>query len=163
VNAPRLEIEAPLDEPLIAWRRFVRAMPERLFDAWTMPEHLRRWWGPRRLELVVCEVDLRVGGGYRFVQRGPDGTERGFHGTYLEIDRPRRLVTTWMYEGSPDHDAVETVEFEAAEGGTLLRGLSRHDSVQARDAHLEAGMDAGMTDTLARLDEWSAAEAADSV
>ena len=68
---------------------------------WTEPEHLRHWWGPRQFELVVCESDPRAGGRYRFVQRAPDGQEHTFHGTYREVDRPRRLVRTFVYAGAP--------------------------------------------------------------
>lgn len=64
-----LEIETPQGEPLIRFRRFVRAAPDAVFRAWTEPEQLRQWWGPADWDLVVCEVDLRVGGGYRFVRR----------------------------------------------------------------------------------------------
>jgi uncharacterized protein YndB with AHSA1/START domain len=155
VNRPPLTIEVPPDEPLIVWRRFVQAPPHVVFDAWTRPEHLRNWWGPRWLELLVCEVDLRVGGGYRFVQRAPDGAEHSFHGTYLEIDPPRRLVTTFVYEGGRGHEAVDAIDFEPVTGGTLLHGRSEHDSIDARDAHVEAGMEEGMADALTRLDEWS--------
>ena len=75
-------------EPVITYRRFVPAPPELVFEAWTKPEHLTQWLGPAYLELSVCEIDLRVGGAYRFVHRAPDGTEHGFHGEYLEVVRP---------------------------------------------------------------------------
>jgi uncharacterized protein YndB with AHSA1/START domain len=68
-----LEIEAPPGEAFLHTRRFVRATPELVYDAWTRPEHIRRWLGPRGLTMTVCESDLRVGGEWRFVHRGPDG------------------------------------------------------------------------------------------
>jgi uncharacterized protein YndB with AHSA1/START domain len=148
-----LEITIPADEPVIAVRRFVKAPPDLVFDAWTKPEHLSRWWGPRRLELVVCEVDLRVGGGYRMVHRAPDGQEFGFHGEYREIDPPHRLVSTFVYEGAPDHMAVETLTLEAMDGGTLLHTSTVHDSTEARDMHVASGMEEGMTESHERLDE----------
>lgn len=156
MSAPSLTIELPVGEPLIIWQRFFKAPPELVSEAWTQPEHLRHWWGPRWLELTICEVDLRVGGGYRFVQRSPGGVEHGFHGNYLEIDRPRRLVMTFVYEGAPDHQAIDSLDFEPVGGGTLLHGRSEHDSVEARDQHVSAGMEEGMTDAQLRLDEWLA-------
>lgn len=152
----QLEISIPPDEPVIAFRRFVKAPPALVFAAWTDPEHLPHWWGPRRLELVVCEIDLRVGGGYRFVSRAPDGQEFGFHGEYREIQPPHRLVSTFVYEGAPDHEALDTATFEALEGGTVISGISIHDSVASRDAHVAAGMEGGMSESYERLDEWLA-------
>jgi uncharacterized protein YndB with AHSA1/START domain len=153
MTTTELEMISPADVPEIRTRRFVKATPETLFALWTEPDHLRNWWGPRRLELAVCEVDLRVGGTWRFVSRAPDGQEFAFHGEYLEIDAPSRLVSTWVYEGAPDADAVETVTFEAVDGGTMVHGLSRYPSVAARDGHLEAGMESGMTESYERMDE----------
>lgn len=153
MSTQTLELDIPPDSPTILIRRFVKAPPELVFTAMTEPRHLRRWWGPRNLELVVCEVDLRVGGGYRFVHRAPDGSEFGFHGSYRELDPPRRVVQTFVYEGAPDHPAVETMELQPVEGGTLLVATSVHDSVASRDAHVASGMEAGMRETYERLDE----------
>jgi uncharacterized protein YndB with AHSA1/START domain len=148
-----LEIDAPADQPVIHTTRFLKAPPELVFQAWTEPEHLRRWMGPRYLEIVVCEVDLRVGGTWHMIHRAPDGQEFGFHGEYREIDRPNRLVATWVYEGMPDSEAIETMTFEAVEGGTIARGTSRYDSIETRDQHLASGMESGMVESYERLDE----------
>ena len=148
-----LDITAPPGSPVIEFRRFVRATPELLFRVHTEPEHVRHWWGPRNLELVVCEIDLRVGGAYRFVHRAPDGSEYGFHGVYREIERPHRLSHTFVYEGAPEHEAVDTSVFEAVEGGTMIHGTSVFVSVEARDFHLESGMEGGIRETYERLDE----------
>ena len=86
MTTTQLVIETPADTPEIRTRRFVKAPPALVFEAWTTAEHLREWWGPRNLQIVLCEVDLRVGGGYRIVHRAPDGQEFGFHGDYREID-----------------------------------------------------------------------------
>ncbi len=147
-----LEIIVSADEPVIDFRRFVKAPTELVFAAWTTPEHLRRWWGPREFELVVCAVDLRVGGGYRMVHRAPDGQEFAFHGDYLEIEPPHRLVSTFVYEGAPDASAVETLVLEDVDGGTLMTGHSRYDTIEARDMHIANGMEGGMTDSCLRLD-----------
>lgn len=149
------KLEIPPDEPLIIWSRFVKASPELVFDAWTRPEHLRNWWGPRWHDLIVCEVDLRIGGGYRFVQRSSNGIEHGFRGTYLEIDRPRWLVSTFVYDGSPGHQSIDSFRFDAVGDGTTISCRSRHDSIESRDMHVEAGMEAGLTDSLSRLEKWA--------
>lgn len=148
-----MEIVTPPDEPVIIVRRFVKAPQALVYQAWTDPEHRRRWWGPRALEVVVCEIDLRVGGGYRIVHRAPDGQEFGFHGEYREIDPPHRLVNTFVYEGEPEHEAVETLTLQAVAGGTLVTGTTRHASFAARDGHVASGMATGITESYQRLDE----------
>lgn len=147
-----LEIETPPDEPIIRFRRFVKAPPARIFAAWTDPAALRQWWGPADWTLVVCDVDLRVGGGYRMVHQTPDGKRFGTSGEYLEIVPGRCLVNTFVFDGTPDRKSVDTVEFIAVPGGTLVTGVSRHESIAARDAHVNAGMERGMRDTYRRLD-----------
>ena len=91
----------------------------------TESEYLRRWFGPRRLEVSECDVDLRVGGTWRIVHRAPDGTEFVFHGEFLELDPPHRRVSTFVWEGAPEHQAVETLVLEAVEGGTMMRITTR--------------------------------------
>ena len=76
----KLEVIAPANEPVIITHRFIKAPPELLFAAWTAPEHTKKWLGPRELEMISCEIDLRVGGSYRYVHRAPDGKEYGLHG-----------------------------------------------------------------------------------
>ena len=157
MTAATLEIVAPTGEPTIITRRVIKAPPALLWDVWTKPEHMRRWLGPKRLEMVHCEVDLRVGGSYRFVHRAPDGQEFGFHGVYREIDKPRRLVSTFVFEPWPDLEAVDTLTFEEVDGGTLVTTSSRHSSIEARDGHLAGGMEGGMTEGYERLDSLVAA------
>jgi uncharacterized protein YndB with AHSA1/START domain len=152
MTSPKLEIETPADEPVITFRRFVKAPPKLVFQAYTEPELLKQWWGPRYLELTVCEIDLRVGGSYRFVHRAPDGQEFGFHGEYREIDAPHRLVNTFVFEGVPDHEALDTVVFEEVDGGTMVVGRSVHDSIDARNMQVASGMEQGMIETYDRLD-----------
>jgi len=149
----RPEIETPAGEPVIVVRATVAAAPELVFRLYTEPEHLRRWYGPRQLELSVCEVDLRVGGRYRFVHRAPDGREFGFSGSFLEVDPPRRLVRTFTIEDWPHGEAVETITFERVGQGTSVLTRTVHPSVAARDAHVDAGMAKGLNDAHARLEE----------
>jgi uncharacterized protein YndB with AHSA1/START domain len=152
------EIEIPADEPVINVRRFFKAPPELVYKALTEPEYLRRWWGPRQLEITECEADLRVGGSWRVVHRAPDGTEFVFGGTFLELDPPRKRVGTFRWEGAPEHEAVETFEVAAVEGGTVLTSCMRHRSLEARDMHVANGMEHGLRESYERLDELVAAE-----
>jgi uncharacterized protein YndB with AHSA1/START domain len=149
-----LEIETPPDEPVIRFRRFFRATPERVFAAWTDPEALRHWWGPAGWSLIVCEIDLRVGGRYRHVLRTPDGEQFTSWGEYLEIEPGRRLVNTFVLDITADRHSVDALDFLAEGGGTVLSGESRHESVAARDAHVSGGMERGMREGYGRLDQW---------
>jgi uncharacterized protein YndB with AHSA1/START domain len=157
MSTSTLDITIPTDRPVVSFTRLVKASPELVFKAFTEPEHLRNWWGPRRLEMVVCESDLRVGGRYRMVHRAPDGQEFAFYGEYREIDPPRRLVTTWFWDGAPDNEAIQSAEFEPVEGGTLVHGSLLLDSIVARDMHVANGMESGMVESYERLDEVLAA------
>ena len=150
----RLTIEAPPGEPAVIFRRLVDAPPELVFAVWTEPEHLRNWWGPRQFELVVCESDPRAGGRYRFVQRAPDGQEHTFHGVHREVDRPQRLVRTFVYAGAPDDESVETVTFLRDGDGTLITSTSVFPSFAAREFYAQGGMEAGLRESHQRLDEW---------
>ncbi len=153
MNSTELRVSTPVDEPVVRFQRFVKAPPALVFEVWTDPEHLRHWWGPRALTLIVREIDLRVGGTYRFVSRAPDGREFSFHGVYREIEPPHLLVSTFVYEGLPDNEVVETVTFEPVEGGTLISSLSVHASLAARDTHVATGMEGGLMESHHRLDE----------
>lgn len=149
-----LDVEVPPGEPAVIFRRVVDAPPDLAFAVWTEPEHLRHWWGPRQFELVVCESDPRAGGCYRFVQRAPDGQEHTFDGVYREVDRPQRLVRTFVYAGAPEDEAVETVTFLRDGHGTLITSTSVFPSFAAREFYVQAGMEAGLRESHQRLDEW---------
>ena len=153
MTTPETEITTPAGEPVIIVRRFFKAPPELVYRACTESEYLRRWMGPRRLEVTECEVDLRVGGSWRLVHRAPDGMEFVFYGKLLELDPPHRRVGTFVWEGAPEHEAVETMVFEAVEGGTILTTTMRHNSVEARDMHVANGMEGGIIESYERLDE----------
>ncbi len=153
MTTSKLEVIAPATEPVIITHRFIKAPASLIFKAWTTPEHLKQWLGPRELVMVSCEIDLRVGGSYRYVHRAPDGKEYGFHGKYLEIDAPRRMVCTFVFEMFPQAEAIDTLTLEEKDGGTLVTTHSRHSSVEARNGHLNGGMERGMTDGYDRLEE----------
>jgi uncharacterized protein YndB with AHSA1/START domain len=152
-----LEIATPTDEPVLIWQRTLSAPLSLVFNLLTDPEYLRHW-GPSGLDLVVCDVDLRVDGEYRFVHRAPDGQEFAFHGVYREVEPPRRVVQTLVYEGAPDNEAVETMTLEEVDGGTRVVGHSTYVSIAARDEHVAAGLKEGMADCHERLDEWLASQ-----
>lgn len=150
----QLEIVAEADKPTIFTRRIVNASRALVFDAFTKPEHLRQWMGPRALTMVLCEVDLRAGGGWRMVHRAPDGQEFSFHGEFREIVRPERIVRTFVFEPVPEAEALETLILEERDGKTTILTTTIHKTVAARDGHLANGrMEVGMTEGYARLDE----------
>jgi uncharacterized protein YndB with AHSA1/START domain len=153
MTSAKTEMTIPPGEPTITIRRFFNAPPATVYRACTDPECLRRWFGPRRLENIESTADLRVGGTWRIVQRAPDGTEFAFHGEFLDLDPPSRRVATFVFEGAPEHEAVETMVLEPKEGGTMLTTTTRHDSVEARDMHVASGMEEGARESIERLDE----------
>jgi len=112
--------------PTLRMERTFNAPAQRVFDAWTSPEVLRRWWhAEHHWETTLAEVDLRVGGAVRVVMRDTDkDVEYGGGGQYLEIDRPRRLVFTWYWDGNATRQVIE-VDFEEADGVTTVRFTHR--------------------------------------
>ncbi|HEX2034423.1 MAG TPA: SRPBCC family protein [Chloroflexota bacterium] len=143
----------PSDRELVITRVF-DAPRELVFEAWTRAEHVRHWYGLRRMTLVVCEIDLRVGGRWRFVVRDPeDGNDYGFTGVYREIVPPERLVYTEGFEGLPGHEALTTLTFAEQEGKTALTIRLLYRSAEDRDTQLRLGMEPGMRETLDRLAE----------
>jgi len=123
-----------------------------VFEAFTKPEHLKRWMGPCNLTMVVCDSDFRVGGRYRFVMRAPDGQEAAFHGEFREIVPPERIVRTFVFEPYPDAEALETLQLDERDGKTTITTTTLHKNVESRDGHLGSGMEAGMTEGYERLD-----------
>ena len=124
-----------------------------VFEAITGCEHMKRWWGPRGFDLLVCEIDLRPGGAYRFVQRSPDGGIHPFKGVYREIVAPERVVFTQIYEPLADHEVTVTNTFSERDGRTTLTQHLLFDSVEARDGMIASGMEWGEAQSFERLDE----------
>ncbi|HET6937870.1 MAG TPA: SRPBCC domain-containing protein [Nocardioides sp.] len=112
-------IEFPSDLEILVSREF-QAPIALVFDGLWKPEHLRRTIAPFGEEVTVCEVDLRAGGDYRYVFVTDDGTECSFRGTFLEVEPPTRTVQTWLFDGWPDAEAVETFELRETDDGTRL-------------------------------------------
>jgi len=153
VSSKTLEIIAEPGKTSFTTRRIVDAPRALVFDAFTKCEHLKNWMGPKSLTMVSCESDLRAGGRYRFVFRAPDGSEVGFSGEFKEVARPERVVRTFVFEPIPDAAALETLELTEADGKTTITTTTLHKTVENRDGHVNSGMEAGMTEGYARLDE----------
>jgi uncharacterized protein YndB with AHSA1/START domain len=139
--------------PYIDFTREFDAPRDLLFRAHTDPELLVQWLGPRRLTMVIDRYDVRDGGTWRYIHRDQDGTEYGFHGVFHGTPSPDGMVQTFEYEGAPGHVSLDSVTFEERNGRTVLRGHSVFQSVQARDAMVQSGMEGGLSEAYERLDE----------
>jgi uncharacterized protein YndB with AHSA1/START domain len=146
------KVSLPTDDQILITREF-NAPRHLVWKAWTTPELVKRWWHANRGEVTVAEIDLRVGGAWRYVSLTPDGVEVAFHGEYLEIVPDERLVSTEVYEGYPDAQAIDTLTLTEANGRTTLTVLVQHSSKEHRDAHIESGMEPGMQDALDLLEQ----------
>jgi uncharacterized protein YndB with AHSA1/START domain len=150
-------VTLPEDTQILITREF--AAPRHLvWRAWTEPELIKRWWAGDRGEVTSVEVDLRVGGRWRYVmvvRRGTefDGTEVGFHGEYSEIVPDERIVSTEVYEGAPDAEAVNTLTLTESGGRTTLRILVQHSCREHRDMHIDSGMEGGMQEAMNHLEQ----------
>jgi uncharacterized protein YndB with AHSA1/START domain len=153
-NSDSFKATTPSDREIVLTRLF--DAPRRLvFEAMTKPEHVRRWWGilDDRYSVPVCEIDLRVGGAWRFVGRGPHGEGPAFYGLYREIASPERLVFTEIYEPFPDVESVVTAVFTEERGKTRLTATCLYPSVDMRDMVLKSGMTGGAATSYDRLEE----------
>ena len=115
-------IEFPSDLEIVTTREFDAPL-ELVFDALTKPEHVAKWFAPFTCEVTECSIDLRVGGSYHIVFVTEDGAECSFRGTYLEVEPPTRTVATWLFEGWPDVEAVESVDLHERDGVTRMTVL----------------------------------------
>jgi uncharacterized protein YndB with AHSA1/START domain len=147
------------DRELVITRMF-NAPPRIVFDAWTRPELVRRWWAPRSraVSIVSCDAEVRVGGTYRYVLQHADHGEFAFSGKYREVTPPSRLVYTEIFEPAgqaADHTdgAINTVTFEERDGKTYLVSHSLFPSKDVLDTVLATGMEGGMRETMDQLDE----------
>ena len=137
----------------IAMSRVFDAPRELVFKVCTDPNLVPQWWGPRGLDTTVDKMDMRPGGVWRFVQRGPDGSEYAFHGEYQEVVPPERIVDTFEFEGMLGHVIIETMILEEHDGKTRLVGTSLFQTVEDRDGMLKSGMQEGWSESLDRLEE----------
>jgi uncharacterized protein YndB with AHSA1/START domain len=141
----------------IEMRRVFNAPADILFDVWTKPEHVRKWYGVRSTTVTVCEIDLRVGGAWRWVVTKPNGPEIAFSGVFREIDRPRRLQKTELFEGMPGPGAIVTLTFDEKDGRTTLISNMLFETKADRDACLRSGMELGVRECYQKIDDLVAA------
>ena len=146
------KVTLPTDEQILITREF-NAPKDLVYRAYTEPDLVRRWWTAKRGRMTTCEIDLRVGGTWRYVMVTTDGMEVAFHGEYREIVAGERIVSTEVYEGMPDAEALDTVTFTEADGRTTLSILVQHADRAGRDAHVESGMEDGLQDALDLLEQ----------
>lgn len=144
-------VTLPSDTEILITRSFEAPLPL-VWDVVTVPRHLLRWWGPSWCPLVACEVDFRPEGSWRYIAAKDDGTELAWSGTYREIVVNDRIVTTEVFEGFPDAQSLNTMTLREADGVTTLQTLVQHQSKENRDGHVQSGMEAGMQETMDRLD-----------
>jgi uncharacterized protein YndB with AHSA1/START domain len=144
-------LEFPADTDILITRTF-QAPADLVYEAMTTPEHVRRWWGAGHGEVTTCDIDLRVGGTWRFVLTQPDGSEVAFSGEYLELDPPGRTVHTERYEAVPAPPSTITTSYDEHDGSTTMRALCRYDSKETRDAVIASGMETGMNSSYDAID-----------
>jgi uncharacterized protein YndB with AHSA1/START domain len=150
-------VTLPTDEQILITREF-DAPRHLVYQAWNTPELVRRWWHANRGEMRIAEIDLRVGGAWRYVMVADGGAEVGFHGEYREIVPNERIVSTEVYEGAPQGDGPEegtlnTATFTEADGRTTVTILVQAPSKEIRDAIIDSGMEAGLQDAMDLLEQ----------
>jgi uncharacterized protein YndB with AHSA1/START domain len=158
LSSQTARVTLPTDEQILITREF-DAPRHLVYEAWTTPELVKRWWNAKRGEVTVAEIDLRIGGTWRYVMVTEDGQEVGFHGEFREIVPNERIVSTEIYEGVPEGvteeqaTTVNTATFTEEDGRTTLTILVQASSKVSRDAIVESGMEAGLQDALDLLEE----------
>jgi uncharacterized protein YndB with AHSA1/START domain len=150
-NTGTLEVATPADNQIVMTRVF-NAPRSMVFDAFSKPELLKKWFGPRGWSLDVCEVDLRVGGGFRFVMVGPAGQRMGMRGVYREISAPDRSVHVESFDDFPG-ESIVTAEFQEHAGKTTFTATVEYPSKEVRDAVIKSGMEHGAAESYDKLAE----------
>jgi uncharacterized protein YndB with AHSA1/START domain len=151
------KVTLPKDEQILITREF-NAPKDLVYKAYTEPELVKRWWSGQRGEMTSCEIDLRVGGTWRYVMMATNGFEVAFHGEYRDLVPNERIVTTEVYEGlpedqQPEEDVVNIVSFTEADGRTTLTLLVQTPSKEVRDAIINSGMEGGMQEGMDLLEQ----------
>jgi uncharacterized protein YndB with AHSA1/START domain len=157
-NTGTLQVTTPTDNEIVMTRVF-DAPRHLVWDAFTQPELLKKWFGPRGWSLSVCDVDLRVGGGFRFVMRGPDGQEMGMRGVYRELSRPGRSVHVETFDDYPG-ESIVTAVFTEQNGKTTLTATVEYPSREVRDIVISTGMEHGAAESYDKLAEILASQPA---
>jgi uncharacterized protein YndB with AHSA1/START domain len=156
-SSQRAKVALPADEQILITREF-DAPRDLVYKAFTTPELVKRWWAGKRGEVTIAEIDLRVGGRWRYVMTAQGGFEVAFHGEYREIVPNERVVSTEVYEGAPVPDpdsaaTLNTATFTETHGRTLLEILVECPSREVRDAIIDSGMEGGMQEGMDLLEQ----------
>ena len=153
-SSSKARVTTPSDTEILIEREF-DAPKHLVYKAYTTPELVSRWWPGKRGEMQSCEIDLRVGGQWRYVMRTPDGFEVAFHGEFSEIVPNERIVTTEVYEGAPPGiaDPVDVVTFGERDGRTTLSILMSVESRAVRDMIIDSGMEGGLQEGMDLLEQ----------
>ena len=144
-------VTLPTDTQILITREF-NAPRHLVYRAWTTPELIERWWSGERGDVTSAEVDLQVGGKWRYVMVAHGGFEVAFHGEYIEIVPNERIVSTEVFEGAPGAPAVSTLTLTETAGRTTMTLLVQHDTQANRDAHINSGMEVGMQESMDKLE-----------
>ena len=145
-------VTLPTDTQILITREF-DAPRHLVYRAWTTPELVRRWWHAQRGEMTVAEIDLRVGGHWRYAMMAHGEFEVAFHGEFREVVPDERIVRTEIYEAFPEAPALSTETFTESDGRTVLTILVEHERREHRDAHVQSGMEDGLQDALDLVEE----------
>jgi uncharacterized protein YndB with AHSA1/START domain len=156
-SSQKAKVALPADDQILITREF-DAPKDLVYKAFTTPELVKRWWAGKRGEVTSAEIDLRVGGAWRYVMVAQGGFEVAFHGSYREIVPNERVVSTEVYEGAPvpDPDAsatLNTATFTESDGRTLVEILVECPSREVRDAIIDSGMEGGMQESMDALEQ----------
>ncbi len=151
-GSSRAVVTLPADTQIQITREF-DAPRHLVYQAWTTPELITRWWAGDRGEVTSIEVDLRPGGKWRYAMRANPGFEVAFHGEHLEVVANERVVRTEIFEMAPDAEAVSTTTFTESGGKTTVTILVQHTSKEHRDAHLNSGMEDGLQEAMDHLEQ----------
>ncbi len=153
-SSNKAQVTLPSDEEILIVREF-DAPKHLVYKAYTTPELVRRWWAGERGEMETCEIDLRVGGKWRYAMVAKGGFPVAFHGEFSEIVENERLVTTEVYEGAPPglEDPINIVTFEESGGTTTLTIVMRVESREVRDMIIDSGMEGGLQEGMDLLEQ----------
>lgn len=149
----KMKITAEPGVPQIIATREVDAPPDLVYRAFTDPDLLVQWLGPRRLTMKIDRYEVRDGGSWRYIHMDEDGTAYGFHGVFHGEPSPQGIVQTFEFEGYPGHVQLDTARFEEVDGSTIVHINSVFQSVEDRDGMLQSGMETGLNEGFERLDE----------
>ena len=148
-------VTTPADTQILITRGF-DAPKHLVYKAWTTPELIERWWSGKRGTVTSVEVDLRVGGTWRYVMMANEGFEVAFHGEYQELIPNERIVSTEVFEGIPNAEesaSINTLTLSESDGRTTLTVLVEHKNKEGRDMHIESGMEGGLQEAMDKLEQ----------